>query len=60
MVVEVLLNVDDGDVVFREQLPNASSVCLLIAWNIVAVQESGKTSNIEREGVEGTGGLSNG
>ena len=37
MEVEVLLNVDDGDVVLSEQLPNTSSVCLLVARNIVAV-----------------------
>ena len=60
MVVEVLLNVDDGDVVLSEQLSNASSVCLLVARNIIAVQESGKTGDIESEGVECAGGLGKG
>lgn len=41
MVVEVLLNVDNGDVVFGKQLPNASGVGLLVSRNVVAVQESG-------------------
>lgn len=37
MVVEVLLNVDDRDVIFREQLADAGGVGLLISRNIVAV-----------------------
>jgi len=60
MVVEVLLNVDDTDIVLREQLSNTGSVCCLITGNIVTVQGSRKTSDIECEGVERAGGLGNG
>jgi hypothetical protein len=60
MEVEVLLDVDERDVVFGEQLSNAGSVGFFVTRDIVAVQNSRETGDIERQGVELSGGLSDG
>jgi hypothetical protein len=52
MEVEVFLHVDDGEVVLREQLPNARCVCGLVAGDLVAVENWGKTRYIEGRDIE--------
>lgn len=52
MVVEVLLNMDERDVVFCEKLSDTSSVGRLVTRDIVAIEGSGKASNVKCESVQ--------
>lgn len=52
MEVEVLLNMDEGDVVLCEELSNASSVVSLITRNVVSVQDWGESSDVVGQSVE--------
>jgi hypothetical protein len=50
--VEVFLNMDEVNIVLREQLTNACSVCSLVSRDLVAVQEVWQASDIESDCVE--------
>lgn len=50
--VEVLLNMDEVDIVLREQLTDACGVCSLVSGNFVAIQEVWQASNIESDCVK--------
>lgn len=52
MTYEVFLYVDKRDVVLREKLSNACSVCVLVAGYFIAVENRRQACDIESNGVE--------
>jgi hypothetical protein len=50
--VEVFLNMDEVDIVLREQLTNACGVGRFVPGNFIAVQDVWQASNIEGDCVE--------
>ena len=52
MVVEVLLNMNDGVIVLRELRADGRSVRVLVTRDVVTVEEGRKTSDIETGGIE--------
>jgi hypothetical protein len=49
---KVLLHVDEGDVVLREELSEKGSVGVLVSRDIVSIENRRKTSDVACHGVE--------
>lgn len=56
--VEVFLNMDEVDIVLREQLTDACGVRSLVSRNFIAIQNVWQASNIESDCIKGSCRLS--